>query len=180
MVPGVPVPLVLRGRFFSSSNHRSLARLLSYIIDPAYLPPACSEIDIATFLSPYHEMLFSALRALGLAAVAMSRNVADHSMTVKGNRPDLCVWLENLLVYKAEDKATRTEISVAELELLNKMAYNALVCGSVPFLLCNCSGADAVQFVAIDPGLRTSHRLTRVLYLTRPVTLATRRVSLPW
>jgi hypothetical protein len=150
---------------FGSWDHYELSTSTSQIFKPRY--QAGSEIDVAVFYQSFmHTLLALALSALGQTAT-QGRNQSDASaMTQASKRPDYCLWLRKLLVFKAEDKSGNEDLARAKADLTDKLAdYNPLTCGELPFMFANAAAGSVVQFFAIDLHSKTAHAISDVLNL---------------
>ncbi|KAG2431876.1 hypothetical protein HXX76_009369 [Chlamydomonas incerta] len=97
-----------------------------------------------------------AAASLGLE-VRLDRNTTDRSgATAQQLRPDFLCWVGNVLLFKGEEKANRSDLETAITELKSKMATSwnpALLPGvSMPCMFAYAAAGDAVQFFAITSG----------------------------
>ncbi len=82
------------------------------------------------------------------------RNTVDRTGATQPRlRPDYCAYSNNVLVAKAEHKATSDELPVALDELASKMnVWNAVVMRGMPFLPCFAVGGKLIQFAVVRSG----------------------------
>ncbi|CAG8464879.1 18092_t:CDS:2 [Racocetra fulgida] len=101
--------------------------------------------------SKYNNLISNIWDALkkGVAYV-MDKNptVKEYTdVTIKNMRPDLLVWIKNILVFKAEEKAEYSNFDGARQGLLEKMGnWNNSFYGPVPYLLSYAAGGKALHF----------------------------------
>ncbi|CAG8696600.1 11774_t:CDS:2, partial [Gigaspora margarita] len=80
------------------------------------------------------------------------RNTTDSSITLASLRPDYWECLNNVLVFKGEEKPTEDGLIDAEKELISKMkAWNRCLYGDLKYILAYAAGGAHLQFYAIDP-----------------------------
>ncbi|RIB09856.1 hypothetical protein C2G38_2207657 [Gigaspora rosea] len=74
----------------------------------------------------------------------------NSDVTIKNKRPDFVVWINDTLVFKAEEKAGASNFNQAKFELLDKMGnWNNSFYGQVPYLLSCATAGESLQFFAI-------------------------------
>nr|CAG8638616.1 1912_t:CDS:2 [Entrophospora candida] len=83
--------------------------------------------------------------------IDINRNVKEYTdVTVKNKRPDFLAWINDILVFKGEEKGHSSNFSAAREELLDKMgSWNSSFYGTVPYLLSYAAGGKSFQFFAI-------------------------------
>ncbi|KAL3150158.1 hypothetical protein ABBQ32_000020 [Trebouxia sp. C0010 RCD-2024] len=94
---------------------------------------------------------------LGIA-VSENRNSVDDSITIADKKRDYMQFLDNVLVIGGEDKATRSEMRVAQSELLLKhKGANAALYGDLGYIIMIATAGECVTVFALN--LRHSAQL---------------------
>ncbi|CAJ0864919.1 9963_t:CDS:2 [Entrophospora sp. SA101] len=85
-----------------------------------------------------------------MEAIDINRNVKDPSeITIDSLQPDVLVWVQDALVFKAEEKKDG-DFNVVMEELRDKMKdWNLASCGNLPYLLSYGAVKENFQFFAI-------------------------------
>ncbi|CAG8771210.1 3304_t:CDS:2, partial [Dentiscutata erythropus] len=81
-----------------------------------------------------------------------NRKTNDSSITLAGRMPDYWENLNDVLVFKGEEKPTEDGLKDAKNELISKMrAWNRCLFGDLKYILAYAAGGAHLQFYAIDP-----------------------------
>ncbi|KAF0552254.1 hypothetical protein F8M41_022211 [Gigaspora margarita] len=79
------------------------------------------------------------------------RNTTDSSITLARFRPDYWECLNNVLIFKGEEKLANDDLDDAKNELISKMrAWNRCLYGDLKYILAYAAGGALLQFYAID------------------------------
>jgi len=151
-----------------------LTQLLLY----PYGSPAAegTEEDIASFACLMTGQIWKVADQLTDALMLRSaRNTTDPSgTTVKGKRPDYCLWVKGALLLKAEHKRSDDALPAAIRELVEKMnGWNMVALRGLPFLPCYAVGGKYLQFCAITPPVTGGstpqvHTITEAFNMAEP------------
>lgn len=88
------------------------------------------------------------LQLLNFDAVSLGRDVVDDSQTTLENkRPDILLWIQNCLVFRGEEE--REKFDKAKHDLKEKMVWNPVLMGALPYVIGAAVTTSAVQFFAI-------------------------------
>ncbi|CAH1764499.1 20184_t:CDS:2, partial [Entrophospora sp. SA101] len=94
--------------------------------------------------------IWETLKTYQSLAIDINRNVKDPSgITIDSLQPDVLVWVQDALVFKAEKKKDGN-FSVVMEELRDKMKdWNLVSCGNLPYILSYGAVKENLQFFAI-------------------------------
>ncbi|GES95131.1 hypothetical protein RCL_jg19337.t1 [Rhizophagus clarus] len=103
----------------------------------------------------------------GVLPIEMDRNSKDQGTTTVGNkRPDFLCWINDVLLFKGEEKADAKDFSIAERELEDKFnTFDPLNFGNIQFMLCYAVAGPNLRFYAID-GSQNANPLNRLVPLS--------------
>ncbi|CAG8849233.1 25316_t:CDS:2, partial [Gigaspora margarita] len=95
------------------------------------------------------------------------RNTTDLSITLASLRPDYWESLNNVLVFKGEEKSTQNGLIDAKKELISKMKeWNGCLYGDLKYILAYAAGGAHLQFYAIEPSFNL-HLISDTLNLEK-------------
>jgi hypothetical protein len=125
--------------------------------------------SVVSLLAQFTDLLLMQLSKLTQQLpLTASRNAKDPSgTTVASARPDCCVWCNQALVYKGEEKAGHSKLADAVRELGEKMSgsWSVLTMGSLPFIVCYASCGAQLQYYIIMRDTNTALPVSNVFDL---------------
>jgi hypothetical protein len=158
----LPFTLASDGETLTAHDRLSQLLLYPYRADDV----EGSEEDFASFANLMTgEVWKGADHLTGTLMLKSARNTTDPSgTTVKGQRPDYCLWVRSALLLKAEHKRSGDALPTAIRELADKMnGWNMVALRGLPFLPCFAVGGKYLQFCAITPPLGASAPQVRTI-----------------